>query len=107
MVWTLQALKPEYVRLAKHLKNIVKVVAVDASEDKNRAIAQKYGIQGFPTLKVHIGKDPAPIDYNQARDAKTMKQLLLSKLPNFVTRLTSSKLSGFLEKLGDSSSDNI
>lgn len=64
-------LQPEYVKLAKQLKNVVKVVAMDASDDKNRAIASKYGVQGFPTLKVHVGTGPA-IDYNQARDAKAM-----------------------------------
>lgn len=90
-------LQPEYVKLAKQLKNVVKVVAMDASDDKNRAIASKYGVQGFPTLKVHVGTGPA-IDYNQARDAKAMKQFLLSKLPSYVTRLTNDKLKSFLEK---------
>ena len=64
-------LQPEYVKLAKQLKNVVKVVAMDASDDKNRAIASKYGVQGFPSLKVHVGTGAA-IDYNQARDAKAM-----------------------------------
>jgi len=90
-------LQPEYVKLAKSLKNVVKVVAMDASDDKNRGIASKYGVQGFPTLKVHVGTGPA-IDYNQARDAKSMKQFLLSKLPSYVTRLTNDKLSSFLSK---------
>ena len=68
-------LQPEYVKLAKQLKNIVKVVAMDASDDKNRAIAGKYGVQGFPTLKVHVGTGQA-IDYQQARDARSMYVLL-------------------------------
>merc|ERR1719300_1420540 len=70
---------------------------MDASDDKNRGIASKYGVQGFPTLKAHVGTGPA-IDYNQARDAKSMKQFLLSKLPSYVTRLTNDKLGPWLEK---------
>merc|ERR1719295_84347 len=64
---------------------------------KNRGIASRYGVQGFPTLKAHVGTGPA-IDYNQARDAKSMKQFLLSKLPSYVTRLTNDKLGPWLEK---------
>eukprot|EP01084_Bolivina_argentea_P215041 365044_1 len=93
-------LQPEYVRLAKQLKNVVKIVAMDASDDKNRAIASKYGVQGFPTLKVHVGTGAA-IDYQQARDARTMKSFLLSKLPSHVTRLTKDKLDSFLTKHSD------
>eukprot|EP01083_Nonionella_stella_P056406 148538_1 len=73
---------------------------MDASDDKNRAIASKYGVQGFPTLKVHVGTGAA-IDYQQARDARTMKSFLLSKLPSHVTRLTKDKLDSFLTKHSD------
>jgi len=94
-------LQPEYVKLAKALKNVVKVVALDASDDKNRAIAAKYGVQGFPTLKVHVGTGPA-IDYQQGRDVNSMKNFLLSKLPNYVTRLTKDKVDSFLQDNKDS-----
>eukprot|EP01084_Bolivina_argentea_P280491 479695_1 len=77
-------LQPEYVKLAKSLKNVVKVVALDASDDKNRAIAGKYGVQGFPTLKVHVGTGPAQ-DYQGARDASAMKRHLLGLLPSHAT----------------------
>jgi len=90
-------LQPEYVKLAKQLKNIVTVIALDASDDKNRPIASRYGVQGFPTLKAHVGTGPA-IDYQQARDAPSMKKFLLSQLPSYVTRLTTKKLPGFLSK---------
>merc|ERR1719295_682298 len=71
-------LQPEYVKLAKQLKNLVTIVAIDASDDKNRAIASRYGVQGFPTLKAHVGTGAA-IDYQQARDAPSMKKFLLSQ----------------------------
>jgi len=88
-------LTPEYIKLAKQLKNVVTIVALDASDDKNRPIASRYGVEGFPTLKAHVGTGPA-IDYNQARDAPSMKKFLLSQLPSYVTRVTTKKLDAFL-----------
>eukprot|EP00466_Bigelowiella_natans_P013688 jgi/Bigna1/79576/fgenesh1_pg.63_\ len=55
-------LKPAWIQAAKKLKGIVKVAAIDASDDKNRPIAGRYGIQGFPTIKIF--KNGAPTDYN-------------------------------------------
>jgi len=34
---------------------------VDATEDANKALATKFGIQGFPTLKVKMPLDPVLI----------------------------------------------
>ena len=33
---------------------ILSSVQVDATEDVNKALATKYGVQGFPTLKVKM-----------------------------------------------------
>eukprot|EP00959_Pyramimonas_sp_CCMP1952_P107493 2247357-Pyramimonas_sp.AAC.1 len=46
------ALAPAYTKVAENLKGVVKVAAVDVTEDANKAIAQMFGIQGFPTIKL-------------------------------------------------------
>lgn len=43
-----KALAPEYRKAAKALNGIAKIGAVDC--DKEQALAQKYGVKGFPTL---------------------------------------------------------
>ena len=43
-------LEPEYAKAASILKGVVKLVAVDATV--HGSIAQKYGVQGYPTLKM-------------------------------------------------------
>ena len=66
-----KALQPEYIKLAKQVKNIVKVYAVDANEDKNKPLAGRFGVRGFPTIKVQIGSNP-PEDYQGERSASAM-----------------------------------
>ena len=45
-----KALTPEYEKLAKAMKGLLCVAAVDA--DEHKGIASKYGVKGFPTIKV-------------------------------------------------------
>jgi protein disulfide-isomerase A6 len=45
----------------------VKVVAVDATQSEK--LAQKYQIQGFPTLKIFGSDKSSPVEYQGARDA--------------------------------------
>ena len=44
---------------------------VHCKTDKNKAIAQKFGIRGFPTLKIFAGTNP-PQDYNGERSSDAM-----------------------------------
>lgn len=60
-------LEPEYEKAATTLAGVVKVVAVDATQSEK--LAQKYQIQGFPTLKVFGIDKNAPVDYQGARTA--------------------------------------
>ena len=72
-----QAFSPEYEKAAKALKGIFKIGAIDA--DKEKAIAGKYGIQGFPTIKFFgIHKDK-PVDYNSARKAESVIDFMFEK----------------------------
>lgn len=54
-------LTPEYEKAASILKGVVKVVAVDATQ--HESLAQKYQIQGFPTIKVFGADKQKPADY--------------------------------------------
>jgi protein disulfide-isomerase A6 len=58
-------LVPEYEKAAKILDGVVKVVAVDATQAES--LAQKYGIKGFPTIKVFGADKKSPVDYEGER----------------------------------------
>jgi len=62
-------LEPEWKSAASQLKNDgIKLGAVDATVSKD--LAQKYGIQGFPTIKMFPGgKKSKAKDYNGPREA--------------------------------------
>lgn len=71
-------LVPEYEKAASHLAGVVKVVAVDATVAQS--VAQKYQVQGYPTLKVFGADKKSPIDYQGQRTtdaivSESMKQV--------------------------------
>lgn len=63
-------LTPEYEKAAAALKGVVKLVAVDATA--HESLAQKYQIQGFPTIKVFGADKRSPVDYQGARTADAL-----------------------------------
>jgi protein disulfide-isomerase A6 len=63
-------LAPEYEKAAKILDGVVKVVAVDATV--HESLAQKYQIQGFPTIKVFGADKKKPVDYQGQRTADAL-----------------------------------
>ncbi|XP_074365544.1 protein disulfide isomerase-like 2-3 [Apium graveolens] len=64
-----KALTPIWEKAATVLKGVATVAALDA--DAHKSLAQEYGIQGFPTIKVFLPGKP-PVDYQGARDAKAI-----------------------------------
>jgi len=88
-------LKPAWKEAARKLKGIVKVAAIDASDEKNRNVAARYGIKGFPTIKVF--KNGVPTDYNGARDAKSIINAGYAAITSHSTRLTGKKEEAFLQ----------
>jgi len=63
--------KPEWAEAAKVLEeDNIPLFAVNLDEDENRPLAQKYQIQGFPTIMI-FKKDKldAPLPYEGAREA--------------------------------------
>lgn len=65
-------LAPEYAKAATELKNHdppIVLAKVDANEEKNKPLATKYGIRGFPTLKIFKKGGSIEIDYKGPREA--------------------------------------
>jgi len=89
-------LKPEYEKLSKMLKGQIGVYAVDASEDQNRPIAQRFGIQGFPTIKVWKGKKV--MDYQGARTADGMAEFARKHVVVNIKQVTTKNFEKFLKK---------
>src|SRR5205807_2158053 len=73
-------LAPEWEKAATDLKSQgVKFGAIDATVEK--ALAEKYGIKGFPTIKVFgAGPKGEPKDYPGARDADGITAFALQTL---------------------------
>lgn len=67
-----KSLEPEWKAAASNLKGTVKLAKIDATE--NQALAQRFGVNGYPTIKVfNYGvenkKDSKAIPYNGERTA--------------------------------------
>ncbi|KAG6460363.1 protein disulfide-isomerase A6 homolog [Manduca sexta] len=60
-------LVPEYKKAARALKGIVKVGAVDA--DNHKSLSQKYGVTGFPTIKIFTGSKHTPYQGQRTAEA--------------------------------------
>lgn len=95
-----KSLAPEYKKVATNLAGIVKVGAVDCDADANKPLCGRYGIQGFPTIKLFPGASSVPdkngnfpnhkvpTDYQGPRSAKALVDFALTKIPNFVSTVT-------------------
>ncbi|CAA6670539.1 unnamed protein product [Spirodela intermedia] len=91
-----QALTPTWERAATVLKGVATVAALDA--DEHKALAQEYGIQGFPTIKVFSPGKP-PVDYQGARDVKPIAEFALKQVKALLKdRLDGKQTGGSSEK---------
>lgn len=73
-----KSMAPGYSKLAQRMKtqeNGVAIAKVDATIET--ALAEKFGIKGFPTLKLFI--DGQPVDYSGAREEEPMYNWLMKK----------------------------
>jgi len=96
-------LSPEWEKAAKNLKGIVRIGAVNCDNEKE--LAQHFGIQGFPTIKLFPstltptpdkkGVIKNPEDYQGGRTAAAIVNFALSHLANFVTPLTAKNTEEF------------
>ncbi|KAI5064892.1 hypothetical protein GOP47_0019587 [Adiantum capillus-veneris] len=75
-------LAPEYEKAAAILKGHeppILLAKVDAEEQRNKVLARKYGIRGFPTLKIFEGKRGAVRDYKGPREADGIVSYLMKE----------------------------
>ncbi|PAN03505.1 hypothetical protein PAHAL_1G000200 [Panicum hallii] len=84
-----QELAPDYAAAASHLaahhsQSHVALAKVDATEDTD--LAQKYDVQGFPTILFFI--DGVPKDYNGARTKDAIVEWINKKLGPGVQNIT-------------------
>ena len=92
-----KSLAPEYEKAASALKGVVKIVAVDATQSEK--LAQKYGIQGFPTIKVFGSDKKNPVDYQGQRTGDA----IISEAMKSANQLVKDRKKG---KTGPSSSSS-
>lgn len=89
-------LAPEWESAAKQLKGSVQVGAVDATE--HTALASKYGVKGYPTIKVFPpGPKKKARDYQGPREAAGIVSYALqlldeSGVPPSIPQITSDKV---------------
>ncbi|XP_012521836.1 protein disulfide-isomerase A6 homolog [Monomorium pharaonis] len=94
-----QQLMPEYDKAATALKGVVKVGAVNA--DEHKSLGSKYGVRGFPTIKI-FGLDKKPEDYNGPRSAAGIVDAALNAASQKVRKVLGGKTSGGESKTKDS-----
>ncbi|XP_022214778.1 protein disulfide-isomerase A6 homolog [Drosophila obscura] len=73
-----QSLVPEYKKLAKALKGVVKVGSVNA--DADNTLSGQFGVRGFPTIKIFGSNKRSPTDFNGQRTAKTIAEAALAEV---------------------------
>ncbi|KAI0011047.1 disulfide isomerase [Xylariaceae sp. FL0662B] len=76
-------LAPVYEELAQAFATSKDVQIAKVDADAERALGQRFGVQGFPTLKWFDGKSETPTDYSGGRD--------LESLTKFITENTGVK----------------
>ncbi|KAI8326695.1 thioredoxin-like protein [Choanephora cucurbitarum] len=86
-----KALAPEYEIAATTLKDKIKLAKVDCTE--NQDLCQKYGIQGYPTLKVFRNGDNT--DYKGARKADGIVSYMQKQAAPAVAELDATNFTEF------------
>jgi len=100
-----KALAPEYELLASSFNNkqsLVKIAAVDA--DQHRKLADRFGIDGFPTIKYFPSSSLEAIDYNGGRTATDLADFINNKVG---TNIKIKSSSSSVVDLSDSNFDDI
>lgn len=103
-----QQLVPEYTKVAAALKGIVKVGGIDA--DQHKGLAGRFGVRGFPTIKIFSPGKKEGEDYRGGRTAQGLAEAALSALKERVDEklgTRSSKKSGSKQDVVELTDDNF
>lgn len=93
-------LAPHFDRAANNLDGVARLGAV--SSDDAPGLMTKYGIKGFPTLKLFSGitaRDRRPSDYNGARTSGGMAVAVKAALKSFVNVIPAGGMGVFLKEV--------
>ncbi|CAD6503553.1 BgTH12-03214 [Blumeria graminis f. sp. triticale] len=84
-------LQPAYEKAAERLKGLANVAAVNCDKESNKGFCARFGIEGFPTIKIiKPGKTPGKPrveEYNGPRSAKGIVETVVQNIPNLVKTL--------------------
>lgn len=98
-----QQLSPKWKALAKSLKGVVKVGAVNC--DVHKSLCSQHGISGFPTIKALTPRSSTWTNYQGQRSAKALSDWAISLIPSAISHLrNSADLATFLQRCGGASS---
>lgn len=99
-------LSPEYERASRSLDGIIKFVNVDCDEQSNAGVCQRYGVTGFPTIKMFPPTTKRlPKDYRGERTAKALIEYGTSELPlSNVKKISAAQLASFVKNVRKPSS---
>lgn len=95
-----KSLAPHFDRAAANLDGVARLGAV--SSDDAPGLMTKYGVKGFPTLKLFSGvtaRDRRPSDYNGARTSGGMAAAVKAALKSFVTIIPAGGMEVFLKEV--------
>ncbi|CAO1637527.1 unnamed protein product [Parajaminaea phylloscopi] len=94
-----QRLVPEFDRAAKSLDGIVKFANIDCDAESNKPTCGRYGIQGFPTIKLFPPTAKRlPRDYRGERTAKALVEYAVDALPRSVQKINAEDLQSFVTR---------
>lgn len=91
---------PAFTKAAKRLHGVARVGVVDC--DTHKGIAQKYGIEGFPTIKTFSGEGKRarrPADYSGQRTAGAISKHARYIQPSFVATVMPKGVDAFFGDL--------
>merc|ERR1711981_1241513 len=77
-----KTLTPQWKSAADELDGVVNIGAVDA--DKHRDLGGKYGVKGFPTIKIFGANKNSPKDYKGGRDSTSIVEESFKQLRQMV-----------------------
>lgn len=86
-------LAPEYEKAAEELGKTLPLAKVDADDEKNRPLAQRFEIRGFPTLKLF--RNGVPSDYQGERSSAALVSFMRKQAAPVVTEVKEADLESF------------